>query len=417
MKVATQRVYITPKDQFLPCYVTGNAFRDKPTNKIHDELECKVLVIQIESDTLIWASFDLIFVDLELSTKIRLALSEKYHVPFENITIGATHTHTGPEISEHNTFGMDEVKAVPGYREFLFNQCVKAVDSCYEKGFVEVKPYIQKLEIDGVYGNRNGKDKMADKSVTLLKFKDEQGNIMAGCVNLSCHATVNDPYSTEITGDIFGYIGRGIEERWGVSPLMMQGASGDMGNRQYRQDSSIAEVERVANAILKQIDDTTAPEEEVNFNQVKVDIYQYYDEFDKDEATINEMKLDIAADEKELKRETNPDQRRLLVCGLAFMRQQVNETHVKNEFTCSIIRLGDLEICQIPAELFSCFGLQIKAASKAKYSFIWGYANDDAGYLVEEDEYDKCYEGRSTNFRRGEPERLTAALVQLMGGD
>ncbi len=35
---------------------------------------------------------------------------------------------------------------------------------------------------------------------------------------------------------------------------------------------------------------------------------------------------------------------------------------MKNEFYASIIRLGDLEICQIPAELFSCFGLQIKAA-------------------------------------------------------
>ncbi len=93
---------------------------------------------------------------------------------------------------------------------------------------------------------------------------------------------------------------------------------------------------------------------------------------------------------------------------------QYNEKHVKNEFDASIIRLGDLEICQIPAELFSCFGLQIKAASKADYSIIWGYTNGMVGYLVKADEYETCYEGRSTNFRQGEPEKITEKLVELM---
>lgn len=261
------------------------------------------------------------------------------------------------------------------------------------------------------------KKKLGDKSVTLLKFKDCKGNIAAGCVNLSCHATVNDPMSTEITGDIFGYLSRGMEKRWGVSPLMMQGASGDMGNRHYRIKAGIAEVERVSDSILKQIDQTSAPEEEVNFDKVKVDIYQYYDEFDKDEESINSVMNDIKTDEERLESEQNADQRRLIICGLAFLKQQAKETHVKNEFKCSVIRLGDLEICQIPAELFSKFGLEIKAASKAKYSFIWGYTNGYAGYLVEKSEYGKCYEGRSTKYRLGEPERLTSDLVKIISSN
>ena len=62
---------------------------------------------------------------------------------------------------------------------------------------------------------------------------------MAGCFNIACHATVNDPMSVELTTDIIGYLSRTIEKEWGVSPLMMQGASGDMGNRQYRKKSWI----------------------------------------------------------------------------------------------------------------------------------------------------------------------------------
>jgi len=58
--------------------------------------------------------------------------------------------------------------------------------------------------------------------------------------------------------------------------------------------------------------------------------------------------------------------------------------------------------------------LQIKAASKADYSIIWGYTNGMVGYLVKADEYETCYEGRSTNFRQGEPEKITEKLVELM---
>ena len=36
------------------------------------------------------------------------------------------------------------------------------------------------------------------------------------------------------------------------------------------------------------------------------------------------------------------------------------------------------------------------------------------GYLVKADEYETCYEGRSTNFRQGEPEKITEKLVELM---
>jgi hypothetical protein len=414
VSVATERLYITPKGEFLPCYVTGNAYRDKPTNEVHDELECTFLVIKVDDKTLIWGIYDLIFVDLELSTKLRKALSEKYGVPYEQITIGAIHTHTGPEISEENVFGMADVKVVPGYRDFLFEQGMKAVENCYSKGFTEVTPYVQTLMVDGIYSNRNGKELVADKCVTILKFKDSVGKIVAGCVNLACHPTVNDPYSTAISGDIFGYISRGIEKRWGVSPLMMQGASGDMGNRQYRQGASQEEVSRVGEGILEQIDTKASSEQAIDFNKVQVEPYHYIDEFDKSDDDIAELQKEIDDDESKLNGDITDDARRLLVCGLAFLRKQVQERHVKNEFDASIIRLGDLEICQIPAELFSCFGLKIKEASRAKYSFIWGYANDDAGYLVERDMYDKCYEGRSTPYRIGEPERLTEDLVKLM---
>ena len=219
--------------------------------------------------------------------------------------------------------------------------------------------------------------------------------------------------SVELTTDIIGYLSRTIEKEWGVSPLMMQGASGDMGNRQYRKKAGFDEIKRLGDAIIAQLR-MAGDYKPVLFSDIKIDKYHYLDEFDKSNDTMENLKKEISEDVAKLKIEKDFDQRKLLISGLTFLKQQYNEKHVKNEFDASIIRLGDLEICQIPAELFSCFGLQIKAASKAKYCIIWGYTNGMVGYMVRSEEYETCYEGRSTKFRQGEPEKITEDLVELI---
>ena len=411
--VSTSTVEITPKEQYLPCYVSGNQKKKKKTDKVHDRFEWTVIVLKINNKLMVWGEIDIIEIDFKLADIMRKSIEEKYNVPYDNIIIGTIHTHTGPETLEENAFGLDEIKVVPGYRKFLLEKFEEAVGNCFDKRFTEVTPYIRNTVIDGLYGNRNGKGKIEDKNILEIKFVDKNGNVVAGCFNIACHATVNDPLSLEMTTDIIGYIKRKIEKEWGVSPLMMQGASGDMGNRQYRKNAGFDEIERLGDAIIAQLK-CSGEYKRVSLTDIKVDKYHYLDEFDKSNDVLNKLKIEITEDEAKLEKEENFDQRKLLISGLAFLKMQYNEKHVKNEFDASIIRLGDLEICQIPAELFSCFGLQIKAASKADYSIIWGYTNGMVGYLVKADEYETCYEGRSTNFRQGEPEKITEKLVELM---
>lgn len=414
VSVSTASVSITPTKEYLPCYICGNPLRDKKTDKIHDELECTIIVIKVNQKTLIWGEFDLIFLDEELSSSIRKVLEEKYKVPYECITLGATHTHSGPEISKENLFGIKEAVVVPGYRDFVSKKCLEAVAKCYEMGFTEVTPYIQTLEIEGLYGNRNNVNKISDQSMTLIKFKNKNNQIIAGCVNLACHPTVNNPMGMEISSDLFGYLSRRIKDYWGVSPLMMQGACGDISNRNYRQGADFNEVIRVGEEILNQIQAKASVETAVSISDVKIDLINFIDEYDRDQVTLDRLKQEIMEDEERLNLEKDFDQRKLILSGIAFLKMKIMQPHVRKELKCSIIRLGDLTICQIPSELFSCFGIEIKRASRSKYTIIWGYTNDDQGYLVEEDEYDKCYEGRQTDFRKGMPEKLTAKLVEVI---
>ena len=411
--VSTSTVKITPTGPYLPCFVSGNPLRSEKTNKVHDCFECTVIVFKINNKLMVWGEIDIIEIDFRLADTMRKSVQKMYNVPYENIIIGTIHTHTGPETLEENAFGMDEVKVVPGYREFLVKKFEEAVSECFNKGFTQVTPYVRNTVIDGLYGNRNGKGGIEDKNILEIKFVDKNGNIVAGCFNIACHATVNDPMSVELTTDIIGYLSRTIEKEWGVSPLMMQGASGDMGNRQYRKKAGFDEIKRLGDAIIAQLR-MAGDYKPVLFSDIKIDKYHYLDEFDKSNDTMENLKKEISEDVAKLKIEKDFDQRKLLISGLTFLKRQYNEKHVKNEFDASIIRLGDLEICQIPAELFSCFGLQIKAASKAKYCIIWGYTNGMVGYMVRSEEYETCYEGRSTKFRQGEPEKITEDLVELI---
>lgn len=415
IKISTDAVTITPRKEFLPCYMSGNPLRVEKTSKIHDELYCTVLIIKInEKDTLIWATFDLIGLDRELASSIRTAISEKYHVPFNHITLAASYTHYGPEVGETNVFGVEHSVVIPGYRQYLFERCLLAVDHCYEKGFVQVDPFVQTLMIDGLYGNRSNKNKPSDKEVFILKFRDENSNLLGACVNLSCHPTVGDPLSMEISGDLFGYIDQRLTEEWGIRPLMMQGSAGDMSNRQYRQAANFREVERIGDGIIGQIKEKASTEKMISLDKCIVESYSYLDEYVRSSEDQKKMEDEICEDEEKLKNEKDFDQQKLLKSGLAFMKLRAQETEIINEFEGSVIRLGDLEICQIPAELFSTLGLKIKAAGKEKYTIIWGYTNDSVGYLVEEEEYDQCYEGRSTSFRRGEPEKITKSFIEIL---
>ena len=98
------------------------------------------------------------------------------------------HTHSGPDISFEDE-GEDRNRRKADYRSFLVNRVLAAVDECFDRGFLEVTPSVVQGTIEGVYGNRNYKDKPSDKDVNLILFRNEN-HVVAGIASLTCHPTV-----------------------------------------------------------------------------------------------------------------------------------------------------------------------------------------------------------------------------------
>lgn len=407
VEVSAAKHSITP---LFPMYMRGYAMRTGKSIGVLDELYCRTLVLKIDGETFVWVTLDLCRMEEVITEYARTVISAKYSIPKEHIVISTIHTHSGPDVSFENE-GEDRNQRKAVYRSFMLNRMFEAVDECFDRGFMEVSPYMIHGTIDGVYGNRNYKDKVSDKDINIILFRSAN-HVVAGIFNFTCHPTVLGIHNMKISSDFLGNVGKALDEMYQTTFITMQGACGDMGNRQYRQGNDERELWRVRNEIMKQIRgfSLSAGAEQpmdLRYIQVKKTYYTVRHQYSKEQILDQ-----IEADQKKLEAAISEDDRKLLWSGIRHLRQKLDAGGVNVTLKTLIYHLGDLDVVTVPGELFSTFGLQIKATMKAPMKIVWGYANYSVGYIVEKDEYGKGYESMSTYFPQGEAELYVKQVIE-----
>ncbi len=69
--------------------------------------------------------------------------------------------------------------------------------------------------------------------------------------SFACHSTVLGPDNLLVSSDLAGYVARALEKEWGVYPVIMIGAAGDVSNRLYRQGNDLKELNRVGSEMME----------------------------------------------------------------------------------------------------------------------------------------------------------------------
>lgn len=404
LKVGVSVRDITPS---RPQYMCGYVMRTEKSKGMDNDLTVTALALKADAQLMVLISAEIIMIDDEMSQAVRKVLEEKYSIHENFISIGAVHTHSAPVI---NTAIDSEEKLDKEYRYFLVNQMIDAAEESINNMRTADRTTYRCGRIDGLYGNRNNKLDDGDKWVHIIDFKNND-DVLASIVNFSCHGTVLGPDNYYISADLPGEVRRGIKEKTGVPPLIMNGNSGDMGNRQYRQGNDLNELKRVGTEIISQIfsfkDEVEIKIDNLSCEEVKQEIYY---EIDKDM-----LKKLIAENELKLKNEDNYDKRKLLTSGITFLKERIkrDKSDVNIDITSLIYKLGDLAIVTIPGELFSKLGLKLKKDSDYRPTLIFGYANNfNGGYMVSENEYGDSYESVTTEIPKGKPEELMAEILK-----
>ena len=398
MKIAVRQIDVTPE---VPVFLGGYVQRHAPFEKVHDPITATVIVLNVKGEKLVWVTADIGGGSSNVIDGIINCLKDKgLVISRDHLVVGGTHTHSGPNL--RGKIGDENYRQQEAdYLNELCRRIANAIIEAYDQPGTEVIARYSDVIIDGLYSNRNDKNKLSDKHEYMIGFFDENQQLVAIYHLMSHHCTVVGPQSMDCSADLFGALRKRLQDHFGCPVFMAQGNAGDMGNRQYRDGNDFAALDRLADNLYAQIIN------KYHWHDIDMDgfryeraVYQarYHLDYSGYAAKYEEYKarLAVATDVDMIKHLTG-------WVAMAARKMSLPPEDVCVDMPAEILTMNELQIVLVPGELGSILGLRIKEASKAKLCFVWGYVNGcDLGYMIEKEAFaTESQESQVTNYVPG----------------
>ena len=426
----------------MPLYVTAAYFQSDKT---------KMTIIDV----------DILVITNEKDQEIRSLISDETGVPFDNIRLSYSHTHSGPVAyaSDWHTEGNDLVKK---WLASIGTACLKAVRLAIEnaqpsvtkfsRGSCEINANRRPTGPDGRLFTGRNVNGFVIRDVDVIGVDDLNGSPVATIVNYACHPTIMGHENTAVTPDFPGPMRKLVESTVGGTCLFLQGASGNIGPFDgftgdlgvYRKAGKIlgAEVAKLrlemdffperdrslkeiipsgANLGIYKDDPTTNPDASLKVSNVSVDLpcrelpdlKMLEEKFERLRKKINLLNQD----------ESSPEKLKLEVSNLRKINISINV--VKNQklvarngfitMRVQAIRIGDAVLVSMPVEPFAEIASSIKAQSPFDNLIVSGFSNGHNAYLPTTEAYEEGgYEVDVTPFSPGSDQLAVSACLNAV---
>ena len=385
--------------------------RKQPATGVHDIPLATLLLLEIESVRELFVSIDVCMLKAQRLDRMRTDLADLLDISKDHIVINAIHSHSCPSGLE-GTSSMG-IPITPGYNDMVTGLVVQAATKLTDK-LVEAEPQLLIQRVHGWYSNRNDPSAPFDDEALILRFVAADGVVAGAMLNFNCRATVVGPSNRLLTTDVQGGVRNELAEWIGCVPYIFTGASGDLGNRQFRRGSDFAELRRVSNGIAGEIIkgiftpiELSAPVVHSFLYHVAYNNEQFYPQYQKQLDAVHRV----------LANNPTLDEKKLADTEKEMLEQQLTRHEVDFTVQMTTIDFGKLVFVTFPGELASELGTYIKKsfAGTDKHPTIIGYANDYQGYFVAAHTYGKTnYESYVTKMPKGwTEEMLTTYREQL----
>ncbi len=403
MRLSSKSTCINPQTQV---YMAGYIQRQRKNNGILDDLMLVATLLEINHEKLLIINMDLSGTDEELTEVIKSTISKIKPISPDNIVLTSGHTHSGPVINNRWNFPEFDLS----YRIYLTQKILDTALSCFDD-LVEVEATYKTTQIEGFYSNRNSLDDYSEKRVHVIEFRDKDQKLVSALINMACHSTILNHENEALSGDLFGNLRHRYHKKYGVYPLMMQGASGDMSNRLYRLSNDKVELDRTVSGIFAQIEKMNDGVK-LNLDSLKVSKLEYPVVYEPDIADLTKR---IAEMNEEKKHPVSNDRLRLIDSGLVGLERKLHQG--KTEFLIKIFvyTLGEVQFVIIPGELSACLGKKIIDQSSNPRCMVFGYANEMVGYLISIDQFKTgSHEANATKTPVGVIEKVIDQLATYL---
>ena len=356
LKAAAALRNITP-NPLLP--VSGGIGTPKKVTEKKGDLFARVLVLEKGATRIAIVNIDNLGWPSVLGNKSRALIKG---IPPENVLIGSTHTHSGPD-----AYGFPNEKGESFADLNYLNKCVQQIADAVNEAVAKLEPASLKIAV----GEAQGKiaynyyaEKLYDPRCGVIQAiassGKNKGKTIATLVNYAVHPEVIGSGRGILSPDLCGPLYERIESKAGGIALFMNGAQGGMVTADNRlenaqeagsYDECIRIGELLADEALRIVADAPVQENaslyctsrKIQF-PIDSDIMRYI-------LAKSPLKYDL----------TNPN----------VATTQLN-----------LLNIGTAQILTIPGEALPNIGYYVKRKMNTKLPFLFGLTNDALGYML-----------------------------------
>lgn len=399
LKAGAATADITPE---WPVYLGGYYYVNTRSKGVHDPLHARILALNDGQNTVVMISLDVVIMGGVFATELKQMIQDKLGIPPENITVSATHTHTGPE-GYYEEFGKYPKEYDPNLKHDMQNKTLAAVVSAVE-GMKPAQAAVTTLSLPEFMSNRHNPDGPEDPTAVLLVIRDMEGKPFTGFLNMPSHATSAPAEQLLVSAGWPGQFTAEMEKKLGEGStfVYIQGAAGNISPRGTEGDDAWQGIHNygvklsgvVWDAIGKAgpgTSDFPVAGALKKFDNVPVRRKKSTMEF---AAKMNDRIKEIEASDlsPEVKERQIGWQRERL--GIENFMQPMIQTmkRVKDGRTGTVVqalRLGDTLVAAFPGEAIAEVSIEMRKRLAPKTVAVFGYCNDHLGYLTTNEVYEQ----------------------------
>jgi hypothetical protein len=348
---------VTP-DPLLP--VSGGVGPSHPVTRTEGDLTVRALVLEQEGTRVAIVSADFLGFPATLGNKVRAAVKD---IPAQNILIGATHTHSGPDCYGFPN-GKGGTDSDPKYLETVCARMAEAINEAVTK-LQPAKLKIATGEAKGKIAYNYYADQLYDPRCHVIQAIDPSGKPFATLVNYAVHPEVLGNGVGICSPDLIGPLYDRISEKGGGTGIFMNSAQGGMVTADNRKSGS---------------GDSRTWEECLRIGGLLADEALRIIEGAPEQAS---PKLFCAA-----RPLTLPVDSPLMRALLKQLPHPAGNSTESLTTQMNLVNVGNAQILTIPGEALPNIGYYLKRKMRGENNLLFGLTNDAFGYILTKEDYD-----------------------------
>ncbi|MBQ1467961.1 MAG: neutral/alkaline non-lysosomal ceramidase N-terminal domain-containing protein [Solobacterium sp.] len=408
LRVGASKACISPAPDLFPFGTFGGA---DPRSALHDDIYTRAVVIDNGETRAAIVNFDLVV--LPPVEETRALIAQAGNIPEENVFMCATHNHDAPGTRRKVQFKdspRSDTERTEKFTQIVFDGVQKAVREAAERlqpakyGFATGESWINvnrdKQFEDGYWMQDNNYARYADKTLAVLKFVDEEENLIAAVLNYGCHAVLgfvakDFDGKIKVSADWPGVTQGFVERRFGNDAVCLWTPAAE-GNLNPVIGSGVFTYLDDGYGVRTNLPDGTAyvlmqslgGQHAIDAIQVINGITSYTDTMD-----IQSVWSSVDLPAQKAPEGADMAYNRLLVDNIIplgpngerpekkLVEMEDDPEHPYN-MEMTLLKLGDVAFVGVPNEIYSEIGRDMKAASPMKNTVIVTHTNSNyIGYI------------------------------------